>query len=118
MALGEDILSWPAAPSQQRAYNVVQVLYVNVTNGPANITVADPRVGGGGAQGNAPFRRRKLRVNLGASPLTAGQATTIAQAWLVAYQNVTNKVEVDLRSVRDAQGNPLPLARVRADGNL
>jgi hypothetical protein len=117
-ALGEDILSWRVAPSQQRAYNVVQVLYVDVTNGPASITVADPRLAGSGAQGNAPFRRRKLRVNLGASPLTSGQATTIAQAWLVAYQNVTNKVEVELRSVRDAQGNPLALARVRADGNL
>jgi hypothetical protein len=55
---------------------------------------------------------------LGKIPLTAGQATTIAQAWLAAYQNVTNKVEVVLGSVRDANGNPMPLHQVRADRNL
>jgi hypothetical protein len=99
VALGEDVLDWRVTPSQQRAYNVVQVLYVDATNGPASITVKDGRLGVGDGQNLAPFRRRKLRRNLGASPLTAAQATTIAQAWLGAYQNVTHKMEVTLRAV-------------------
>jgi hypothetical protein len=118
VARGEDVLDWRVTPSQQRAYNVVQVLYVDVTNGPASITVKDSRLGVGDGQNLAPFRRRKLRRNLGASPLTSAQATTIAQAWLGAYQNVTHKVEVSLRAVRDARGAPIPLHQVRADANL
>jgi hypothetical protein len=55
---------------------------------------------------------------LGKSPLTGAQATAIANAWLAAYSNITNKVEVELRSVRDANGRALPLHQVRADGNL
>ncbi|WIG57542.1 MAG: hypothetical protein OJF49_000286 [Ktedonobacterales bacterium] len=40
MALGSDILSWRVQPSQQRAYNVVQVAYVDVSGGPATVTVS------------------------------------------------------------------------------
>jgi hypothetical protein len=118
VALGEDVVEWRVTPSQQRAYNVVQILYVDVTNGPASVTVKDTRLGAGDIQNLAPFRRRKLRRNLGASPLTSAQATAIANAWLGAYENVTNKVEVTLRAVRDARGVPLPLHQVRADANL
>ena len=105
-------------PSSQRAYNVVQVAYIDVTGGPATVTVSDSRLSGSGAQNTAPFRRRKLRRNLGRAPLTSAQATAIAQAWLAAYQNITNKVEVELRTVRDANGVPIPLHQVRADRNL
>jgi hypothetical protein len=118
VALGEDVLDWRVTPSQQRAYNVVQVNYVDATNGPASVTVKDTRLGVGDTQNLAPFRRRKLRRSLGASPLTSGQATTIANAWLAAYQSVTHKVEVTLRAVRDARGVPIPLHQVRADANL
>jgi hypothetical protein len=118
LALGEDIVSWRVTPSSQRAYNFVQVAYIDPSLGPATVTVSDSRLNGDGSQGTAPFRRRKLRRSLGRVPLTAAQATTIAQAWLAAYQNLTNKVEVTLRSVRDANGQPIPLSHVRADGNL
>ncbi|HEV2235678.1 MAG TPA: hypothetical protein VGR57_03365, partial [Ktedonobacterales bacterium] len=118
VALGEDVLDWRVTPSQQRAYNVVQILYVDATNGPASVTVSDPRLGAGGTQNLAPFRRRKLRRNLGASPLTASQATTIANAWLAAYQSITHKVELTLRAVRDARGVVIPLHQVRSDANL
>ncbi|HEX5441857.1 MAG TPA: hypothetical protein VFW76_13295, partial [Ktedonobacterales bacterium] len=118
LALGSDILAWRVAPSSQRAYNVVQVTYVDPVAGPSSVTVSDPRLGAGGAQGDAPFRRRKLRRNLGSLPLTATQATAIANAWLATYRDPTNKVEVTLRAVRDASGNPLPLSHVRADANL
>jgi len=118
MALGEDVMSWHVAPSAQRAYNVVEVAYVDPVLGPGKVSVADSRLAGSGAQNNAPFRRRKLRRALGRVPLTSAQATTIAQAWLQAYQNVTNKVEVVLRAVRDVNGLAVPLHQVRADRNL
>ena len=51
-------------------------------------------------------------------PLTAAQATAVANAWLASYQNITNKVEVQLSRVRDAYGNVIPLHQVRADRNL
>ena len=118
LALGADILEWRVAPSMQRAYNVVQVTYVDPVVGPGSVTVSDARLGPGGAQGAAPFRRRKLRRNLGNLPLTATQATAIANAWLATYSNPSNKIEITLRAVRDASGNPLPLSHVRADANL
>ncbi|HET9111073.1 MAG TPA: hypothetical protein VFN78_09635, partial [Ktedonobacterales bacterium] len=118
VATGEDIVSWRVTPSTQRAYNVVQVAYVDVTGGPGVVTVSDARLNGDGSQGAAPFRRRKLRRSLGRAPLTSAQATTIAQAWLAAYQNVSNKIEVTLRSLCDANGQPLPLQQARADRNL
>jgi hypothetical protein len=118
MALGDDVVSWRVTPSSQRAYNVIQVAFVDPTAGPGVVTVNDPRLAGSGAQNNAPFRRRKLRRSLGRVPMTAAQATVIANAWLAAYQNITNKVEVRLRGVRDSNGSPIPLSHVRADGNL
>ena len=117
-ALGADILAWRVASSAQRAYNVVQVAYVDPVAGPGILTVTDPRLNGDGSQGAAPFRRRKLRRNLGGLPLTATQATAIANAWLASYSNPTNKVEIELRAVRDANGNEIPLHQVRADANL
>jgi hypothetical protein len=118
LALGADILEWRVAPSAQRAYNVVQVAYVDPVAGPGSVTVSDARLGAGGVQGNAPFRRRKLRRNLGNLPMTSTQASAIANAWLAAYSNPSNKIEIVLRAVRDASGNPLPLSHVRADANL
>ncbi|HLY31191.1 MAG TPA: hypothetical protein VKQ36_09180, partial [Ktedonobacterales bacterium] len=117
-ALGEDILSWRVMPSTQRAYNVVQVAYVDPVAGPGALTVSDPRLNTDGSQGSAPFRRRKLRRNLGRLPLTATQATAIANAWLATYSSPTNKVEIELAAVRDANGAVIPLSHVRADGNL
>jgi hypothetical protein len=117
-AYAEDVIAWRVAPSAQRAYNVVEVAYVDPTGGPGKVLVADTRLAGSGAQNQAPFRRRKLRRALGRVPLTSAQATTIANAWLAAYQNITNKIEVELRTVRDAGGKPIPLTQVRADRNL
>jgi len=67
--------------------------------------------------GSAPFRRRKLRRNLGRLPLTSAQASAIASAWLATYSNPTNKIVIELRAVRDATGLPQPLHQVRADCN-
>ena len=118
MALGDDILAWRVMPSSQRAYNVVEVAFVDPVAGPGLVTAADPRLNADGSQGTAPFRRRKLRRNLGRLPLTSAQAGAIANAWLATYSNPTNKVEVELRAVRDANGVELPLHHVRADANL
>jgi hypothetical protein len=118
MALADDIVTWRVAPSAQRAYNAVEVCYVDVTGGPGKVLATDTRLSGSGGQNLAPFRRRKLRRSLGHIPLTTGQATTIANAWLGAYQNATNKVEVELRGIRDGNGVPIPLHQARADRNL
>ena len=118
IATGEDIANWRVAPSTERAYNVVQVAYVDAQSGPGVVTVSDSRLNGDGSQGSAPFRRRKLRRSLGRLPLTLAQATAIAHAWLAAYSQPTNKVEIELRGVRDASGASIPLSHVRADANL
>ena len=118
IALGGDVLSWRVMPSAQRAYNVVEVAYVDPIAGPGAVTVTDSRLNGDGSQGRAPFRRRKLRRNLGGLPLTGAQATAIANAWLATYSNPTNKVEVELRVIRDANGAAIPLHQARADRNL
>lgn len=118
IATGADIARWRVAPSTERAYNVVQVAYVDPQSGPGVVTVSDSRLNSDGSQGAAPFRRRKLRRSLGRLPLTQAQATAIANAWLNAYKQPTNKVEIELRTVRDANGMSIPLSHVRADGNL
>lgn len=118
IASGEDIASWRVTPSTERAYNVVQVAYVDAQSGPGVVTVSDPRLNGDGSQGMAPFRRRKLRRSLGRLPLTQAQATAIANAWLAAFSQPSNKVEIELRAVRDANGASIPLSHVRADANL
>ena len=118
LAVGDDIASWRVAPSTERAYNVVEVAYVDPQAGPGVVTVSDPRLNSDGSQGNAPFRRRKLRRSLGRLPLTLAQATTIANAWLATFSEPTDKVEMTLRGVRDANGVSIPLSHVRADSNL
>jgi hypothetical protein len=118
IATGEDIVSWRVAPSTERAYNVAQVAYVDPQTGPGVVTVSDPRLNGDGSQGSAPFRRRKLRRSLGRLPLTLAQATAIANAWLAAFSQPSDKVEIVLRAVRDATGASIPLSHVRADANL
>lgn len=118
MALGDDIVRWHVSPSAERAFNVFEVLFVDQSGGPGTVTVSDPRLSVGGGQGSAPFRRRKKRLSLGRMPLTSAQATIIANAMLASYKDVTNKVEIELASVRDANGVRIPLSHVRADGNL
>jgi hypothetical protein len=118
IAIGDDIAGWRVAPSTERAYNVVQVAYVDAQVGPGVVSVSDARLNADGSQGNAPFRRRKLRRSLGRLPLTLAQATTIANAWLAAFSQPSDKVEMTLRGVRDANGASIPLSHVRADGNL
>lgn len=113
-AAGADVVSWHVASSAQRAYNVIQLAYVDPVTGPASVTVSDTRLAANGSQGTAPFRRRKLRRAMTRIPLTAAQATSIASAWLALWQNPTGKIEVTLATVRDAQGNPAPLHQVRA----
>jgi hypothetical protein len=118
IASGDDIVSWRVAPSTERAYNVAQVAYVDPVSGPGIVTASDPRLNSDGSQGAAPFRRRKLRRSLGRLPLTSAQATAIANAWLAAFSQPSNKVEITLRAVHDANGASIPLSYVRADANL
>jgi len=111
-----DPAGYPTLQVQAHARDTTTTHYL--ATGDDIVGVSDTRLNGDGSQGNAPFRRRKLRRSLGRAPLTAAQATTIAQAWLSAYQNVSNKVEVTLRRLRDTNGAAIPLTSARADRNL
>jgi hypothetical protein len=80
--------------------------------------VHDSRLNGDLSQGSAPFRFRRFRRDLGQRALTASQATALANQYLASFENVSNVIEVRLATVRDANGVPMPLPRVRADGNI
>ncbi len=117
-ALLADVVSWRIAPAATRAFNSVTLHYLDPVAGPGAVTVQDSRLNGDLSQGSAPFRFRRFRRDLGQRALTASQATALANQYLASFQNISNVIEVRLAAVRDANGVPLPLPRVRADGNI
>jgi hypothetical protein len=121
MALDADIIKPDIQTSAERAYNVIEIWYNDPSQNPpiGKVTYTDPRLGTGGAQGTAPFRRRKYVRDLsGISTVTKAQAQAIANTYGALYQNPTNATTLQLRSIRDANGNPIPLKGVVADRNL
>ncbi len=116
-SIGE-VVAWRVAPSYTRAYNGVTIHYLDPKLGPKAVTVSDPRLGVGFAQGTAPFRFRRFRRDMGARSLTATQATALANQYLAEFENVANVISVTLGGVRNAQGLSVPLWRVRADTNI
>jgi hypothetical protein len=117
-ALLADVIGWSIAPAANRAFNGVTLHYLDPTAGPGSVTVTDARLNGDLSQGNAPFRFRRFRRDMGQRSLSSSQATALANQYLAAFENVSNVIEVRLAAVRDANGVPLPLPRVRADGNI
>lgn len=116
-----DVYGWRITPSLERAYNAIQLGYVDYTqaNPVGTVLYADPRLNPDGTQGTAPFRRRKYyRDFSGVSTATKAQAQAVANLYGAEFQNISNKVEVTLTSVRDANGNPVPLWSVAADSNI
>lgn len=112
-----DVAGWRIIPSSERAYNVVKIKYNDPTqNPPVNYaTYTDPRI----ALGTAPFRKRTYARDLsGVSTVTASVAQSIANAYGAQFQNVTNKIEIVLKRLRDAGGNPLPISWCRSDKNI
>ena len=105
-------------PSAERAYNYIAISYAsNGTVGTATYT--DTRLSGGAGIGTAPFRRRDYVRDLsGTSIIGATQAQAIANTYGALFQNVTNKVDLYLKGVRDSNGSPLDLWRVQADRNI
>lgn len=119
MALHEDITNVDVRPSVEYSYNVVTLNYKDSTTLlPATITVADSRLTANYAQGSAPFPMRRLRKDLTTTQLSSSEASSLANAYLTQYQNGGFKITVDLAFVRDATGTPIPLWRVRGDGNI
>src|SRR5260221_543733 len=115
----QDVVGATVTPVADRAYNVIQIGYNSKQNGFGVATYTDPRLGAGGAQGSAPFRRRKMVKDMsGTTSITSTDAQNIANLYGSLYQNVTNKVTIKLRMVRDANGSPLNLWNVRADTNI
>ena len=113
-----DVVNWRVAPAASRAFNGVTLHYLDPVNGPGAVTVTDPRLNGDLSQGNAPFRFRRFRRDLGQRPLTAVQAQSLANHYLASFQNLQNVTTLTLTSVRNIQGGTIPLWRVRADHNI
>lgn len=113
-----DVLGWRVAPSGVRAYNGVTIRYTDPANGPGAVSVQDARLNADRSQGQAPFRFRRFRRDMGGRPLTAAQATSLANQYLSVFQNVANVITVRLGNVRDARGRVIPLWRVRADQTI
>lgn len=116
-----DVYAWRITPSLERAYNAIQIGFVDFTQTKPAGTVlyADPRLNSDGTQGSAPFRRRKYYRDLsGVSTATKAQALALATAYGAEFQNLSSKIEVTLNVVRDANGNPIPPWSVQADANI
>ncbi len=113
-----DVQSWSVGASSVRAFNGVTVRYLDPANGPGAIMVQDSRLNANKTQGAAPFRFRRFRRDMGGRPLNSTQATALANQYLASFQNVANVITLTLTGVRDAQGHPIPLWRVRADKNM
>lgn len=115
-----DVLDYHIVPSAERAYNVVEIdVSDNAAGGLQTVTYTDPRLAVNGGQGSAPFRRRKYKRSLvGVSTVSKSTAQTIASSYGTQFQSATNKIEIRLKAVRDANGNPLPLQQVQAGRNI
>ena len=115
-----DVLDYRIIPSAERAYNVVEIdVNDNAAGGIQTKTYKDPRLAANGSQNTAPFRRRKYKRSLvGVSTINAATAQNIANTYGAQFQNATNKIEIHLKAVRDANGNPLPLQQVQAGKNI
>lgn len=118
IAMLADIVGWRVAPSSARAFNGVTIRYNDPANGPGAVSVQDARLAASKAQGNAPFRFRRFRRDMGGRPLTAAQATALANQYLASFQNITNTITLQLAAVHNAQGHAIPLWQVRADRTI
>lgn len=112
-----EIEEYDIEPSMERAYNRIAIDYNNGAGGVSTVYATDSRLGPNLSQGSAPFRLRQLFRDLsGTSTVNFAQATAIASMYLAQYQNITNKVRLLLRAVRDgASGNPIPLWALSAN---
>ena len=118
---GRDVEGYRITPSTSRAYNYIALGYndPNQTNAIGFVFYKDPRLAANNSQGTAPFRYRKYyRDTSGVTTVQKATAQSIANAFGAQYQNVTNTIELTLKGVRDANGNPIPLWQVRADKNI
>lgn len=118
VALGE-VLEYEIAPSQERAYNYIEVLYNNGASGVGIKHSIDSRLNQTDfSQQTAPFPWRKLRRDVsGTSTVGPSEAQAIADAYLAQYKDPSNKVHIVLMAVRDGYGNPQPLWRLTTPGN-
>lgn len=117
LMLGE-VQEYHIQPSAERAYNYISIGYASAgTVGSATYT--DPRLGGGGSIGTAPFRRRDYVRDLsGTSIIGNTQAQSIANTYGAAFKNGSNKISITLAGARDTYGNGIPVYTVVAGRNI
>lgn len=108
--------------STDRCYNGVAIRYLDAATatGLGTKFAFDTRLNQTTfAQNTAPFRFRKYFRDLsGTTTIAAGQAQALANLYLAQYQNPTNQSEVWLKAARDANGNRVPLHKLRAGRNI
>jgi hypothetical protein len=114
-----EVQQYDVGPSADRAYNYITCAYDNGAGGIGSVSAKDSRLNADLSQGSAPFPCRHLHKDLtGISTATSTQAQNIANAYLAQYQNGPQKGWALLGAVRDANGNPAELWRVRAGQNI
>lgn len=110
---------YDVGPSADRAYNFITCAYDNGAGGIGSVQAKDTRLATDFSQGSAPFPCRHLHKDLtGISTATSTQAQAIANTYLAQFQNGPQKGWALLGAVRDANGNPAELWRVRAGQNI
>lgn len=110
-----DIVSFKITPAIEYAFNAVTLKYRDATTlAPTSVTVTDSRLGAGGTQGTAPFPWRRTRLDKSNIQIASAQAATLANALLAQYLNAQFKIDIVLGSVRDLNGEAIPLWQVRA----
>lgn len=105
----------------QYAYDVIDIDYNNASGGTTTAEGTGLVTVGGAvnAQRFNAFRYRKLsRDYTGITTVGGSQAGSIASTYVNEYAFPHNKGSVQLRSVRDANGNPIPLDVVTAGKNI
>ncbi len=118
---GGDSTRYTISPSMERAYNVIAITFNDASQTPpvGTAVYTDPRLNADGSQGTAPFRRRKYSRDMTTvSMVSMAQAQAIANAYGAQMQNISNKVELTLRNLQNADGAPIPLWMAAADKNI
>jgi len=114
----DEVSEYHIQPSAERAYNHIAIGYA-AAGSVGTATYDDPRLGGGGSIGSAPFRRRDYVRDLsGTSIIGSTQAQSIANTYGATFKNATSKTTITLYGCRDTYGNAIPVYTVVAGKNI
>jgi hypothetical protein len=115
----EDLSVGSGSTDIEHTYNAVELIYRDATTlVPTKLLVKDSRLNANKSQGNAPYPFRKFRIDKSNLTLSSAQASSLANLQLTQFQNGWGRHAFRVTSVRDANGNLIPLWQVRAGNNV